>query len=138
MTTIALIMVLTASVASVMVKNGLGTCLTYGIKPNSTAAAGRFVITAPCNANDTKQNSWVITQVLNKTGNGNYTFCVNGTTLCSGLQKGFLGIGYNINLRLVTKDTTAPEQLWSPTNSTAFPNNFVRIKLFIFEIKIFN
>ena len=123
--TIAVIMVLAASVGSVVVKNGLGTCLTYGIKPNSTAAVGRFVITAPCKANDTKQNSWVVTQILNNTANGNYTFCVNGTTLCSGLEKIFFGTNYRINLRLLQKDTTAPGQLWSPTNSSDLPNNFV-------------
>ena len=124
MATIALVMVLATFVASVTVKNGLGTCLSYGIFANSTASAGRFVVTAPCDAKDARQSSWVVTQILNTTANGNFTFCVNGTNFCSGLQKGILG-SYRLNLRLIAKNTTAPGQLWSPTNSPAFPNNFV-------------
>jgi hypothetical protein len=123
MTTIALVMLL---VASVMVKNGLGTCLSYGLNQNSTASAGRLVVTAPCDNTDSTQINWVVSPISNST-NGTYTFCVNGTNLCSGLQKRLLG-SYRINLRLIKKDTTASGQLWSPANSTAqkpLPNNYV-------------
>ena len=126
MVTIALVMLLTGSVVSVIVKNGLGTCLSYRVRNNSTASAGIFVITAPCNSNDKKQTNWVVTPISNST-NGTYTFCVNGTTLCSGLQKGLVR-SYRINLRLMEKDTAAPGQLWSPANSTAqqpLPYNYV-------------
>jgi len=126
-TTIALVMLLTGSVVSVIVKNGLGTCLSYRVRNNnSTASAGSFVITAPCDSNDKKQTNWVVTPISNST-NGTYTFCVNGTTLCAGLQKGLV-CSYMINLRLMEKDTAAPGQLWSPAKSTAqqpLPYNYV-------------
>ena len=122
MMTITLMMLLAASVTSVMVKNGLGTCLSYyGRTPG---AVGRFVITSLCNSNDTKQTNWVVTPINTNSTSGTYTFCQNGTSLCSGLRAGIFG-GYQLNLRLVTKNSASTAQLWSPTNSTALPNNYI-------------
>ena len=109
-----------ASVASVVIKNGLGTCLSY------TITLGGMVITSPCNSSDPAQTNWVVTKV-NSTfaANGTaFTFCINGTTLCSGIKKSSANLLPHIfsdfyAMRLVTQDPTDSGQQWNPVANLA-------------------
>jgi hypothetical protein len=121
---IGLMVLLAASVASVVIKNGLGTCLSY------TVSYGGMIITSPCNSSDAKQTNWVVTEVYSTSAiDGTaYTFCINGTILCSGIRKRpsnlfpHIWSGY-YPMRLVMGNRYDPAQQWNPVAN--LPNNLV-------------
>ena len=112
---IGFVMLLTASVASVIIKNGLETCLSYTV---TTSMPGNFVITAPCNSSDPTQTNWIVSKVNNTVAmNGTITICLNGTAVCAGIKKrpifSHILSGF-YQMKLVPQDATDPGQYWSP------------------------
>ena len=110
---------LIAWVASVVVRNGLGTCLSY-IDNSKGPSLGLFVYTDICNSTDSRQTNWKITNSSTVFGMLTYQFCVNGTKLCMGIQQNLLGIGNKINLKLIN-DSTLGATTWFALNTKSLP-----------------
>ena len=130
---LGLMILLSASVTSLMVKNGLGTCLTYMDNNKGAAAVGQFIATAVCNSSDSKQTNWVRTNSSTSSQSGSlfvttyYKFCINGTTFCFGLNKGLTASYYQINLKLVdgsSSDTDVSQQ-WVSLDTNSLPNHYI-------------
>ena len=120
---IVLIMFLTASVASVVIQNGLGTCLSF-----AKQTTGQFVMTVKCDPSDKNQINWVVNQLNISSIGQAVQFCINQTNYCVGIQKNQGGLYDNINLKLVSNDTTDSTQQWIPLNSQFMVNHYVNGK----------
>ena len=110
-------MTLLASVASLMVKNDLDTCLSYRNNVG-VPMTGSFVITTNCDPLDYKQVNWVVNS-LNVSSLGPVVqFCINQTNYCAGIEKSRNGRFDNINLKLVANDVQDTTQQWISLQSS--------------------
>ena len=117
-------MFLLASVTSLMIQNGLGTCLSFGFGSQATE---RFAVTVPCNSTDPNQINWIVTNVntsINNSSGQGVMFCNKKTYQCVGKQKNRLGM-YNINLQMMTKDPSDPAQQWLIVDTPYMAGHFV-------------
>jgi hypothetical protein len=120
MMTIGFVMLLTASVTSVVIKNGLGTCLSYTL---GTSMRGNYVITLPCNSSDPTQTNWIVSKVNNTAAmNGTITICLNGTAVCAGIRRrpifSHILSGF-YQMKLVLQDSSDLGQYWIPVQYLA-------------------
>ena len=106
-----------ASVTSLMVKNDLGTCLSYRNNVG-VPKTGSFVVTTHCDPLDYKQINWVVNS-LNVSSLGPVVqFCINQTNYCAGIEKTANGKYDNVNLKLVANDEKDTTQQWISLQSS--------------------
>ena len=116
-----------SAVSGVMIKNSIGLCLTY---IDSLQGSGQPLLTANCDTSDETQTNWTVTNLASSGYYSPYQFCINGTTLCAGLQFApRIGMPKNeiasVNLKLVANDPTDDGQQWFALDTQTLPNHFV-------------
>ena len=107
----ALTVLLASSVTSLIIKNGIGTCMSL-MRPLGQQSTGQFVITTLCDPADENQLNWIVNNIRTTTMSRLVQFCINQTNYCVGIQRNPLGWFDNINLKLVAKDPIDPTQQW--------------------------
>lgn len=128
-----LIGLLAASVTSIIIRNGIGTCMSL-MRPLGQQSTGQFLITSPCNSNDTNQLNWVVNSLNVSTISRVVQFCINQTNYCIGIQKGPLGWFDNINLKLVANDPIDPTQQWVLIDSQYMPGHYGMFHYIFFNL----
>ena len=127
-----ILLVASTQVPGVMIKNSIGSCLSY-TRGLGQQATGQLVNTATCNSSDLKQTSWVVINLATNGGYSPYQFCINATTLCVGVQLGPKAAPPvnripSVNLKLVANDTSDDGQKWFALDTASLPNHYVIIQ----------
>ena len=120
-------MSLTVSVASVVIQNGLGTCLSFRGTPGQQTT-GQLVMTIKCDPSDNNQVNWVVNQLNISSIGQAVQFCINQTNYCVGIQKNSRGRHDNVNLKLVANDTIDTTQQWLQLDSQFMAGHYVNGK----------
>ena len=119
-------MIMSVAVASLTIKNGLGKCLAY---QRGQQTSGQFVITKMCNSSDAFQTNWIVDNSTSSGGSPTLQWCVNGTSLCVGIERS--SIPYirrrllNIDMKMVANDPSDESQLFIPLDTAALPNHYI-------------
>lgn len=128
MTVSMTLLMLVTLTASFMIKNGVGTCLSYSNNAG-IPKSGSFVITALCDPLDNKQINWVVPNLNISSLGPVVQFCINQTNYCVGIQKGPYGVYDNINLKIVANDETDTTQQWIPIQSGHLPGHYGKLHI---------
>ena len=124
--TLLMTLMLVAMNTSFMIKNGVGTCLSY-LNNAGIPTSGSFVTTALCDPLDKKQVNWMV-QNLNISSLGPIVqFCINQTNYCVGIQKGPYGKYDNINLKVVANDLKDTTQQWIAIQSGRLSGHYGKL-----------
>ena len=124
--TVLTTLLLVSVTASFMIKNGVGTCLSY-LNDAGIPTSGSFVTTDSCDPVDYKQTNWVVKNLNISSLGPVVQFCINQTNYCVGIQKGPYGKYDNINLKIVANDIKDTTQQWIPIQSGHLPGHYGKI-----------
>ena len=130
----ALIVLLAASATSLIIKSGIGTCLSL-MRPLGQQSTGQFVVTFPCDSSDKNQLNWVVNNLNVSTMSRVIQFCINKTNYCIGIQKDPFGWFDNINLKLVANDPLDPTQQWVLIDSQYMPAHYGILQNIIIKLR---